>query len=226
MNRRMDRNDAQSYNRNQGYEDRFGTAGMKGSHRSAEFEPESFGSRGQRSREKPMEPRRHAPGDDSSFEGATYRPAEGGEERIFPYGGPGRYVEPSSGLHQGKGPKGYRRSDERIREEVCEMLTENPEIDASEMEVEVHQGMVTLTGSVESRRMKRMTEDLAERIAGVRDVRNELRIPGHDWDMEREPVGETTLEGRPSGAASSKNLTKDRGSRSRSKAGSSRPMRQ
>jgi len=76
--------------------------------------------------------------------------------------------------HAGKGPKGYRRSDDRIREDVCEALSSHPEIDASDMEVDVKDGVVIFTGSVESRLVKRMAEDLIENIPGVADVRNEL----------------------------------------------------
>lgn len=78
--------------------------------------------------------------------------------------------------YQGRGPRGYRRSDERIREDVCEMLTEDPYLDASNMEVRVEKGEVTLTGSVGSREDKRRAEDLIERIPGVQDVHNHLRI--------------------------------------------------
>lgn len=76
--------------------------------------------------------------------------------------------------HRGKGPKGYKRPDERIYEDVCEAITAHPEIDASEMQVEVKDGVVFFTGSVESRLVKKMAEDLIEHISGVRDVRNEL----------------------------------------------------
>ncbi|MCC2678578.1 MAG: hypothetical protein K0R29_1154 [Pseudobdellovibrio sp.] len=76
--------------------------------------------------------------------------------------------------HAGKGPKGYRRSDDRIREDVCEALSSHPEIDASDMEVDVKDGLVIFKGSVESRLVKRMAEDLIENIPGVVDVRNEL----------------------------------------------------
>jgi len=79
-----------------------------------------------------------------------------------------------SPTHRGKGPKGYKRSDARICEDVCEALSAHPEIDASDMEVEVKDGVVIFTGSVESRLVKRMAEDLIEHIPGVRDVRNEL----------------------------------------------------
>ena len=76
----------------------------------------------------------------------------------------------------GRGPKGWRRSDERIREDVNEAVARDPEIDATELEVRVENGVVTLTGIVEDRREKRIAEDLAEDVFGVDDVRNELKI--------------------------------------------------
>lgn len=76
----------------------------------------------------------------------------------------------------GIGPKGWRRSDERIYEEVCEELYHNPYVNASDIEVKVEKGCVYLLGSVGSRRMKREAELCAERAGGVEDVRNELRI--------------------------------------------------
>jgi hypothetical protein len=79
------------------------------------------------------------------------------------------------GQHAGRGPKGYRRSDDRIREDVNEELTRHPEIDASEIEVRVEGGEVTLTGTVEERRDKRLAEDLAERVPGVNEVHNQLK---------------------------------------------------
>ena len=75
----------------------------------------------------------------------------------------------------GRGPKGWRRSDARIREDVCEALSMHPALDASELEVEVHDGVVTLRGTVADRRSKRLAVDIAESVAGVRDVHSELR---------------------------------------------------
>jgi hypothetical protein len=76
----------------------------------------------------------------------------------------------------GRGPKGYRRSDERIREEVCESLMRHPGIDASGFEVAVRDGIVTLRGSVPDRWMKRASEWVIDEVSGVRDIRNELAI--------------------------------------------------
>lgn len=80
------------------------------------------------------------------------------------------------GMHSGKGPKGYQRGDERIREEICECLMHDGAIDASDIEVNVVAGEVTLSGTVDERRMRRYAEELAEHHAGVRDIKNDLRI--------------------------------------------------
>lgn len=97
-------------------------------------------------------------------------------------GGMGTYAE--RGRHSGKGPKGYRRSDDRVREDVCERLTEHPEIDASEIEVTVKDGDVTLMGTVDDRNAKRMAEDVAESVSGVKDVHNQVRV-GQSSGAER-----------------------------------------
>lgn len=77
---------------------------------------------------------------------------------------------------EGKGPKGYQRPDARIYEDVCEALLNDPQVDASDIEIEVHSGIVTLRGSVESRRMKREVEICIEHVAGLRDIFNLLNL--------------------------------------------------
>ncbi len=76
----------------------------------------------------------------------------------------------------GKGPKGYRRSDERIKDEVCDALEASPQVDASEIEVDVKGGEVTLTGTVTERHMKRAAEESIEHLAGVTDIHNQIRV--------------------------------------------------
>jgi osmotically-inducible protein OsmY len=78
--------------------------------------------------------------------------------------------------YAGRGPKGYRRSDDRILEDVNEALSRNPELDASEIEVKVNNGEVTLSGTVSERQFKRIAEEVAEHCSGVEDVRNEIRF--------------------------------------------------
>ena len=81
----------------------------------------------------------------------------------------------SQGQHRGKGPKNYQRSDERVKEMLCERLHDDPEIDASEVTVNVQGGKITLEGTVDSRRTKNAIEDVAEQI-GSQDVQNNLRV--------------------------------------------------
>ncbi|HZH50860.1 MAG TPA: BON domain-containing protein [Microvirga sp.] len=80
------------------------------------------------------------------------------------------------GPHRGRGPKGYQRSDERIHEDVCERLADDPFIDASDIEVEVRGREVTLSGTVDSRGLRFRAEDLAAAVSGVAHVQNNLRI--------------------------------------------------
>ncbi|MES2125202.1 MAG: BON domain-containing protein [Gemmatimonadota bacterium] len=86
----------------------------------------------------------------------------------------------SRGEHTGRGPKGYQRSDDRTREDVCEALSQDGQIDASEIEVTVKGGEVTLSGTVPDRETKRWAEDCVESCSGVRDVQNRLKVSDRD----------------------------------------------
>jgi osmotically-inducible protein OsmY len=77
---------------------------------------------------------------------------------------------------RGRSPKGYARSDERIKEDICERLTEDPNIDASEISIEVQGGIVTLEGTVEDRMQKHRAEDMVDACSGVKDVHNRLTV--------------------------------------------------
>lgn len=67
-------------------------------------------------------------------------------------------------------------ADDRIRELLLEQLDRNGEIDASEIEVLVEAGEVTLQGTVADHDMRRLTEGVAESVAGVSLVHNRLRL--------------------------------------------------
>lgn len=82
----------------------------------------------------------------------------------------------ADGEHRGRGPKGYRRSDERIREDVSDRLTDDSWLNAEGIEVAVSGGDVTLSGEVRSREDKKRAEALAESVPGVDNVQNNLRI--------------------------------------------------
>lgn len=110
--------------------------------------------------------------------GGGYR---GAEDRSF-NAGHNQYLEAvtdgddSPGEHRGRGPKGYKRSDDRIREDINDRLTEDGRLDATHIEVSVADGEVTLSGMVDSREAKRRAEDLADHVSGVHHVQNNLRI--------------------------------------------------
>jgi osmotically-inducible protein OsmY len=78
--------------------------------------------------------------------------------------------------HSGRGPTNYTRSDERIREDVNDNLTDDWGVDASEITVAVENGDVTLEGTVATRLQKRRAEDCAEDVSGVKNVQNNLRV--------------------------------------------------
>jgi hypothetical protein len=113
------------------------------------------------------------------------------------YGRSGRREEPgrfgAGGGYAGRGPKGYRRSDERIIEDVCQALEDDDEVDASNIEVACQASEIVLRGSVPERRMKRLAEDVAESLPGVKDVRNELRV-AHEAEA-KEARGAQSREG-------------------------------
>lgn len=94
----------------------------------------------------------------------------------FAEGSEGDYYGARRESNFGKGPKGYVRSDERLKEDLSEKLMRDHAIDASDINVEVKNGIVTLTGTVEERRLKHYAEDLAEACTGVKDVDNRLTV--------------------------------------------------
>ena len=78
--------------------------------------------------------------------------------------------------HRGRGPKGYTRSDDRIRDDVSDALSDDNLVDAREISVSVSNAEVTLDGTVDTRFAKRRAEDCAERVSGVTHVQNNLRV--------------------------------------------------
>jgi len=98
-------------------------------------------------------------------------------------------------MNKGRGPKNYQRSDERIKEDINDRLSDDWFIDASEIDVTVTNGEVTLTGTVDDRSTKRRAEDIAEAVSGVKHVENRLR------------VGSTQSQGSGSGYATTSGAT-------------------
>ena len=116
----------------------------------------------------PRDPRRDPPG--HGMHGTDMGMGERVEER---------------GTHFGKGPKGYQRSDARIHDDVCEAIANQGHIDATNVEVRVEDGVLTLTGTVHERRDKRGLEQIVEHTRGVHDVHNEIRLARSGAGRER-----------------------------------------
>lgn len=94
--------------------------------------------------------------------------------------------------HRGRGPRNYTRSDERIKEDINDRLTDDFYLDASDIDVEVNDGEVTLTGSVDSRFAKRRAEDIAEDVSGVSHMENRLRVKENFYEQDSSYTDTTT----------------------------------
>jgi hypothetical protein len=125
------------------------------------------------------------------------------------------HVHRGTGPHRGKGPSGYQRSDERLRELVCDSLTDDDQLDASRIEVGVTGGEVTLSGMVDDRQAKRAAEDCAYSVSGVRDVQNRLRVgSGSGAGDAADPASRSNPSGA-AGVCSDENQASASGSRHR-----------
>ncbi|MEW5848410.1 MAG: BON domain-containing protein [Myxococcota bacterium] len=89
----------------------------------------------------------------------------------------------------GVGPRRYRRPDAGILEDVALALTEDPHVDAGDVEVTVREAEVTLSGNIPDRAQRRRAEDIAWSVRGVVDVHNRLvlhRRAAHPADIPAE----------------------------------------
>lgn len=138
--------------------------------------------------------------------GQRVYPDDPGYRRRTPYAA---QAAEQGGRHAGRravGPKGYRRSDERVREDVCERLAMNPYIDVGEVTVEVSGGVVTLDGTVRERREKYVIEEIADAVFGVTEVDNRLRVQrqsGSAWAAGSEVGGDESEMGRAGSTSTS-----------------------
>lgn len=124
---------------------------------------------------------------------ATRRPYSGGG-----FGKSSGVGAERQGPYAGHGPKGYTRSDERIKEDISDRLMEDPDIDAREIEVAVSQGEVTLTGTVDTRDVKWHAECLCDDVPGVKEVQNNVRVQKRRASSDEE---QTSSSSSPTGTA-------------------------
>lgn len=79
----------------------------------------------------------------------------------------------------GRGPKNFKRADPRIYEDVCDALLHSQDVDATDIDVRVEDGVVVLSGMATERIQKYIAEDIAIDVPGVRDVKNLLEVKEH-----------------------------------------------
>jgi len=103
--------------------------------------------------------------------------------------------------HAFRGPKGYTRSDERIREDISDRFAEQSYVDPSDIEVRVSNGEVTLSGTVEFRTEKFVAEELADDVSGVTEVHNQLRLRREQPTRGATTEGATTTGATTTGAS-------------------------
>lgn len=82
----------------------------------------------------------------------------------------------SSGPSTEPGERGYNRQDEKIQEEIIDRLNHQSQIDTANIEVEVTDGTVTLSGTVASSSEKNLVEETAEMVSGVLEMINRLTV--------------------------------------------------
>jgi osmotically-inducible protein OsmY len=69
-----------------------------------------------------------------------------------------------------------RHEDERIQSDVSDRFAAELPADAAQIQVDVTHGEVTLAGTVDTSEARHRAEDVAESIAGVVSVMNNLRV--------------------------------------------------
>ncbi|MGH7241857.1 MAG: BON domain-containing protein [Phycisphaerales bacterium] len=118
------------------------------------------------------------------------------------------------GSSKGSAPRNYKKSDDRIREDVSERLMQEG-YDCSEMDVACQDGIVTLSGDVCNRDVKHRMEHAASDVNGVSDVQNQLKIKSQNRSQITESRsgsasygGSTGVSGSTSGSSSSSGFGK------------------
>jgi hyperosmotically inducible protein len=70
-------------------------------------------------------------------------------------------------------------TDDSITDQVMIKLASDPIVKGGALKVDVKQGVVTLSGSVEQNQQKEKAEKIAKKVKGVKQVVNNLEIKTH-----------------------------------------------
>jgi len=77
-------------------------------------------------------------------------------------------------------------ADEDIKNRLLQIVTMNNQIDPSNLKISVSEGVATLEGAVDSLWKKILSSELAQSVAGVRQVNNQMKVSpaGNQSDEE------------------------------------------
>jgi len=163
----------------------YGTTGDYGYGAWGDYGASQFGGGAEEDTRGPRERRRLTPEEywqryfsQASYEGRTrgddtgdrFVPPDaptGGERPAHRMAGPSRHP---------LAPRGIRRSDAELYEDICEALLQRDDVDSSDVTVAVREGEVTLDGSVPERGMRYLIEDPAAGHPAVTDVDNRIKV--------------------------------------------------
>jgi osmotically-inducible protein OsmY len=106
-------------------------------------------------------------GDDAGDRFVPSDTEAGGAETAHRMAGPSRHP---------LAPRGIRRTDAQLYEDICEALMQRDDVDSSDVTVAVRESEVTLEGTVPQRSMRYLIEDLAAGHPAVRDVDNRIKV--------------------------------------------------
>lgn len=177
-NQGLGRNYASGYGSTGGYDEAYGAMGYgEGLGMTGGYSNTNYGNRNRERRNYNDNDRSRDWWDRTKDEVSSWFGDDDAERR--------RRADKINGPHKGKGPRDYRRSEDRIREDVCDRLADDDYVDASDIRIEIHNDEVILSGNVNSREEKRRAEDIVESISGVRNVENRIRVGRSDANFDR-----------------------------------------
>jgi osmotically-inducible protein OsmY len=88
------------------------------------------------------------------------------------------------------------RTDDQLKADVERMFERHSSLDRHDIEVDVKQGAVTLTGEAGTYRDRRLANDLAESVAGVRRVDNRIEVQRNGSDLREDALIRQDIERR------------------------------
>jgi|GEM_PF-3629468 len=144
------------------------------SRRFAYNNPESFSSRSYQGQEAQAGWGRQNEAETSS--GSSRGSNYGMSSQFGSSYGSGNQETSRKGQFAGTTPKNFKRSDERIYDDICQKLSQEGHFDVSDVEIKVESGEVSLEGNIENRSDKHRIEMLVDSIMGVKDITNNLKI--------------------------------------------------